>query len=307
MTTGTRLIVIVKGMETLPYEPRHAGAGPAGRLVAGRYRLGPLLGRGGMGSVWLAEDELLGRPVAVKQVAETGRTARARALDEARAAASVTHPGTVRILDLVRDGDEPWIVMEALSGRALADVLRTDGPLPVEEVRRIGLRLLDALEAVHRAGIVHRDVKPGNVQLCADGRVVLIDFGIAFSPGYDSGSPAEGFEGSPAYVSPEQMHGAPPEPASDLFTLGATLYAAVEGRSPFERGDLFATMLAVTEATPAPFHRAGVLRPVIEGLLAADPDRRWTLGQAREALVTPDVFAVKVPMARTRSRRMIDA
>nr|WP_221374215.1 serine/threonine-protein kinase [Actinoplanes polyasparticus] len=288
-------------METLPYEPRHAGAGPAGRLVAGRYRLGALLGRGGMGSVWLAHDELLGRPVAVKRADEPGR-----ALDEARAAASVVHCGTVRILDVVRDGGEPWIVMEALSGRTLADVLREDGPLAVERVRRIGLSLLDALEAVHRAGIVHRDVKPGNVQLCADGRVVLIDFGIACSA-YGPRPPAEGFEGSPAYVSPEQLRGAPPEPASDLFTLGATLYAAVEGRSPFDRGDLVATMLAVTEATPAPFRLAGPLRPVIEGLLAADPGRRRTLRQAREALVTADVTAVKRPMSEPCAGRMIKA
>ncbi|MCM4076359.1 serine/threonine-protein kinase [Paractinoplanes hotanensis] len=289
-------------METLPYEPRHAGTGPAGRLVAGRYRLGALLGRGGMGSVWLADDELLGRPVALKRADEPGRT-----LDEARAAASVVHRGTVRILDLVRDGGEPWIVMEALSGRTLADVLREDGPLAVERVRRVGLSLLDALEAVHRAGIVHRDVKPGNVQLCAEGRVVLIDFGIACSWAYGPRPPAEGFEGSPAYVSPEQLRGAPPEPASDLFTLGATLYAAVEGRSPFDRGDLFATMLAVTEATPAPFRLAGPLRPVIEGLLAADPARRCTLGQAREALVAADVTAVRRPMPETCARRMIKA
>ncbi|WP_253236599.1 serine/threonine-protein kinase [Paractinoplanes aksuensis] len=302
MTTGTRKIAIVEGMRNFPYEPRHAQAGPGGRLVAGRYRLGPLLGRGGMGSVWLADDELLGRPVAVKRADEPGR-----ALEEARAAASVDHPGTVRVLDLVADGDEHWIVMEALSGRTLADVLREDGPRPVEQVRRIGLSLLDALVAVHRAGIVHRDVKPGNVQLCADGRVVLIDFGIAWSPASGPGAPAEGFEGSPAYVSPEQMYGAPPEPASDLFTLGATLYAAVEGRSPFDRGDLFATMLAVTEADPAPFRLAGPLRPVIEGLLAADPARRWTLDQAREALVTADVTAVKRPMSEARSSRMIKA
>jgi eukaryotic-like serine/threonine-protein kinase len=273
-------------------------------LVAGRYRLRSLLGRGGMGSVWLAEDELLGRLVALKHVERGGR---ARALAEARAAASVGHPGVVRVLDLVRDGGEPWIVLEALTGRTLADVLATDGPLPVAEVRRIGLRLLDALEAVHRAGVVHRDLKPGNVQLTHDGRVVLIDFGIAYCPAYDEGPPDDGFAGSPAYVSPEQLHGARPEPASDLFTLGATLYAAVEGRSPFDRGDLFATMLAVTEADPAPFRLAGPLRPVIEGLLTACPDRRFTVAQAREALVTPTVTSVKRPMSPARPASMIKA
>jgi len=293
-------------MTTLSYAPRLAEAQPVGRTVGGRYRLRSQLGRGGMGTVWLADDELLGRPVAIKQVTfEVGRTARARALDEARAGASVNSPGTVRILDLVRDGEQPWIVMEALSGRTLAATVKRDGPLPVERVRQIGLRLLDALEAVHRAGIVHRDVKPANIQLGADGRVVLIDFGIAWSPtataeelddGFEGGGPAwessAVFEGSPAFVSPEQLHGAPPEPESDLFSLGATLFAAVEGRSPFDRGDLFATVLAVTEATPTPFRNAGPLAPVITGLLEADPARRWTIEQARAALLAMAPLAV---------------
>jgi serine/threonine protein kinase len=268
-------------MRTLSHAPE-----PVGSLVAGRYRLRSVLGRGGMGTVWLAGDELLGRTVAVKQVTrDSGPVARGRALDEARTAASVVHPGTVRILDLVRDEENPWIVMEPLTGRTLGATIKRTGPLPVGQVRRIGLRLLDALEAVHRAGIVHRDVKPGNIQLCDDGRVVLIDFGIAWSPAYAPLPPDDGFAGSPAFVSPEQLYGARPEPASDLFSLGATLFAAVEGRSPFDRGDLFATVLAVTEATPAPFRHAGPLAPVIAGLLAADPARRWSISQARAALL----------------------
>ncbi|WP_127502713.1 serine/threonine-protein kinase [Actinoplanes solisilvae] len=292
-------------MRTLPHAPRPAAAEQDERLIAGRYRLGALLGRGGMGSVWLADDELLDRPVAIKQVTlDEGPGARVRALDEARAAASVVHPGTVRILDLVRDADDPWIVMEALTGRTLGATIKQDGPLPVEQVRRIGLRLLDALEAVHRAGVVHRDVKPGNVQLCDDGRVVLIDFGIAWTPDDASGPPADGFQGSPAFVSPEQLYGSRPEPASDLFSLGATLYAAVEGRSPFDRGDLFATVLAVTEATPAPFHRAGPLARVIAGLLAADPAQRWTIAQARSALLSRG-DAGHDHVAKKPARRMI--
>lgn len=292
-------------MRTLPHAPRLAAAEPVGRLVAGRYRLRSLLGRGGMGSVWLADDELLGRPVAIKQVTQSsGPAARVRALDEARAAASVVHPGTVRILDLVRDEEDPWIVMEALTGHTLGATVKGSGPLPVEQVRRIGLRLLDALEAVHRAGIVHRDVKPGNIQLCDDGRVVLIDFGIAWSPGDAPGPPDDGFEGSPAFVSPEQLHGDRPEPASDLFSLGATLFAAVEGRSPFDRGDLFATVLAVTEATPAPFRNAGPLARVIAGLLTADPARRWSIDQARSALLRAGGTAGP-RVSETRSPRMI--
>jgi serine/threonine protein kinase len=154
--------------------------------VAGRYRLRRLLGHGGMGAVWLAHDETLHRPVAIKQVLLTGletgeerSTARARLLREARLAARVNHPGTVQVYDLVEEAGHPWIVMEALPGRTLEAALREDGPLPVDQATSIGLRLLDALQATHRAGIVHRDVKPSNLQLCDGPRVVLTDFGIA--------------------------------------------------------------------------------------------------------------------------------
>ena len=244
-----------------------------------------------MGLVWLAEDELLERPVALKQLAlgdpvsdGCARAARLRALGEARAAARVRHDGVVRIHDIVKDDGCPWIVMEVLSGRALAEVLHAKGPLPVDRAATVGLCLLEVLEATHRAGIVHRDVKPGNVHLCDDGRVVLTDFGIAFVAEDDSSCPLDTFAGSPAYISPEQLRGDRPEPAGDLFSLGATLYAAVEGRPPFDRSDLFATLAAVVEDPPAPFLRAGPLRPVIEGLLAKEPGRRWGIAQARAAL-----------------------
>jgi serine/threonine protein kinase len=263
----------------------------AGRLVAGRYRLRSVLGRGGMGTVWLADDELLQRQVALKKVSvgdpgaeESGRAARLRAVNEARAAARVHHDGAVRIHDVVKDDGRPWIVMEVLSGRTLAETINAEGWLPVDQVTRIGLRLLDVLEATHRAGVVHCDVKPGNVQLCEGGRVVLTDFGIARAMADDSTCPADVLAGSPAYVSPERLHSAKPRPASDLFSLGATLFAAVEGRAPFDRGDMFATLLAVTEAAPGPFLRAGPLRPIIEGLLTKEPERRLTVDQARAAL-----------------------
>ena len=266
-------------------------AEPGGRLVAGRYRLRSVLGRGGMGSVWLAEDELLERPVAVKQITpgdpgsgESGRAARVQALGEARATASVDHVGTVRVHDVVRDGGCAWIVMEALSGRTLAAALDADGPLPVDQVIRVGLRLLDVLEATHRAGIVHRDVKPANVHLGAGGRVVLLDFGIARAMGSGSAVSSGLLAGSPAYISPEQFHNGEVGLESDLFSLGATLFAAVEGRSVFDRGDLFATLTAVVVDPPGPFRLAGPLGPVIEGLLAKEPDRRWSIGRARAAL-----------------------
>jgi serine/threonine protein kinase len=244
-----------------------------------------------MGLVWLAEDELLERPVALKQIIlsdrasdESEKAARLRAVSEARAAARVQHDGAVRIHDVVKDGGRPWIVMEVLSGQTLAATISAAGPLPVDQVARVGLCLLDVLQATHRAGIVHGDVKPGNVHLCESGRVVLTDFGIASTTDDETGPPTETFAGSPAYVSPERLHGAKPEPASDLFSLGATLFAAVEGRAPFDRGDLYDTLMAVAEAAPGPFLRAGPLRPVIEGLLAKDPDRRLSIGPARAAL-----------------------
>jgi serine/threonine protein kinase len=263
---------------------------PGAHLVAGRFRLRSLLGRGGMGRVWLADDELLDRPVAVKQLVLNGlepapmrAQAWACALREARAAARVDHTGAVRIYDVVQEEGCPWIVMELLPGRTLRQTLNEAGPLPVRQVTRVGLRLVDVLQATHRAGIVHRDVTPGNVHLCGGGRVVLTDFGIACA--IDDASPAAGtFPGTPAYVSPERLDGGDSGPACDLFSLGATLFTAVEGRPPFDRGSLLATLTAVLVDRPAPFLRAGPLRPVIEGLLAKDPRLRLSADQARAAL-----------------------
>jgi serine/threonine protein kinase len=264
---------------------------PAGRLVDGRYGLRSLLGRGGMGIVWLAEDELLRRPVALTQIIPNDPTseasrkaARLRAVGEARAAARVRHDGVVGIHDVVKDDGRPWIVMELLSGQTLAKTLDAEGPLPVGQVIRIGLRLLDALREIHRADIVHRDIKPANIHICHGGRVVLTDFGIACTADDDSSSPTQMFAGSPAYASPEMLRGDPARPASDLFSLGATLFAAVEGEPPFDKGDLLATLTAVAEDAPAPFLRAGPLRPVIEGLLAKDPRQRLNVDQARSTL-----------------------
>ena len=262
-----------------------------GRVVAGRYALRRLLGRGGMGAVWLAVDERLRRPVAVKQLVLAGaasdeerREARSRLRYEARLSARVDHPGTVRIYDVAEEAGEPWIVMEALPGRTLEATLRGRGPLPVVPATRLGLGLLEVLEAAHRAGVVHRDVKPSNVQLCGGGRVVLTDFGIAAATQDGLGSGNGKVSGSPAYMAPEQVHGGAVEPASDLFSLGATLYAAVEGRSPFAKGCPVATLTAVVDDPPAPLVRAGPLGPVIQGLLAKDPARRLDTGQARRAL-----------------------
>jgi serine/threonine protein kinase len=293
-TAAVRRSGSADGAATLPVpapsaEPRIPQL--AGRVVAGRYRLQRLLGRGGMGAVWLANDRRLRRPVAVKQLLLTGAVsdeerlaARVRLRDEARLTARVGHPGTVRIYDLVEEAGDAWIVMEPLGGRTLEALLRDWGPLPVGRATRLGLGLLEVLEATHRAGVVHRDVKPSNVQLCGGGRVVLTDFGIAATT---DGGPGDGngrASGSPGYMAPEQVHGGVVEPASDLFSLGATLYTAVEGRSPFAKGCPLATLTAVVHEPPAPFLRAGPLAPVIEGLLAKDPGQRLDTDRARRAL-----------------------
>ena len=263
-----------------------------GRLVGGRYRLRCLLGRGGMGRVWRATDELLGRDVALKQVIVTET-----ALVEARALARLDHPGIVRVHDLIEDGGEPWIVLELLTGRTLAATL-AEGPMPVAEVARIALRVLDALQAVHRAGLVHRDVKPANIQICDDGRVVLTDFGIASVLDDDESTMmAGGIAGSPAYLSPERARGDADGPESDLFSLGATLYAAVEGRPPFGTGDPFSTLVAVVQDPPEPFRYAGPLAPVLQGLLLKRPADRLTAEQAAEHLRRRGVSVVDQAVA----------
>jgi eukaryotic-like serine/threonine-protein kinase len=265
----------------------------AARLVAGRYRLRALLGRGGMGRVWLAEDELLHRPVALKQAVLSERTSDDwypgdnpdRLLIEACAAATVNHKGAVTIYDVVTDDSRTWIVMEPLSGRTLAESITMEGSLSIARVTHIGLRLLDVLMAAHRVGILHCDVKPANVHLCDDGRVVLTDFGIACSMLDEASDRTQMLAGSPLYTAPERLRGGNPEPACDMFSLGATLFAAVEGKPPFSGSSLFDTVIAVVEGEPAPCLHAGPLRAVIEGLLAKNPADRLTGDQARAALV----------------------
>jgi hypothetical protein len=261
------------------------------RVVAGRYRLTTLLGRGGMGAVWCAHDDVLERTVAIKEVdlpavgsEEEHEALRLRVLREARTAARLDHPNVVRIFDVAEDEGRPWIVMEVLTGRSLAEEIKAEGPLPPARVATIGLAVLDALEAAHRVGVVHRDVKPGNVQLCEGGRVVLTDFGIASSSSDSSITRTGEVVGSPAYMSPERARGGAMAPESDLFSLGATLYHAVEGTQPFERPTPIATLTAVVNDAPGSFSAAGPLRPVLVGLLAKRPEDRWDAGRVRAAL-----------------------
>ncbi len=268
---------------------------PEGRLVAGRYRLLSPLGSGGMGTVWRAQDEVLGRGVAVKEVvfphglsAQDRDVLRERTRREARAAARLDHPSAVTVFDVVEEEGSPFLVMELVEARPLSQVVRSDGPLSPSATARVGLALLGALELAHQQGIVHRDVKPGNVLLGPGshdtGRVVLTDFGIASSVGDSSITSTGLLLGSPSYIAPERARGLPPEPASDLWSLGATLFTAVEGRPPYDGGDPLTTVTAVVTGEHAPFERAGPLQEVLEGLLEREPSRRLTAVAARRML-----------------------
>ncbi|MGK5741625.1 protein kinase domain-containing protein [Micromonospora sp. URMC 103] len=261
-------------------------------LIAGRYRLVDLVGTGGMGRVWLARDEMLHRDVAVKEIVppawlgEAERDeVRLRSLREARTAARLNHPNVVRLYDVVHDRDSPWIVMEYVESRSVQQILATDGPLSPGRTARIGLAVLAALRAAHTAGVLHRDVKPHNVLVAADGRVVLTDFGLATFTGGDGGMTGPGMIlGSPHFVAPERARDGVSDPRTDLWSLGATLYAAVEGRPPYARANAMATLTALATEPPAPMRRAGPLRPVLTGLLQRDPWRRLTAAEAEPLL-----------------------
>lgn len=266
---------------------------PAPRLVAGRYRLDAVLGRGTMGTVWSAHDEVLGRPVAIKEVllppgipdAEADAL-RERSLREARAIAALSHPNVVTLYDVAREGNAPFVVMELVASRSLAE-LTLDGPLPSQQVVTIGAAVAAALQAAHAAGITHRDVKPGNVLVAHDGRIKLTDFGIARNPA-DRTLTATGLMlGSPAYIAPEIASGGPVNPASDLWGLGATLFAAVEGRPPYDAGTAMATVAAVVQDDVPQTSCSGPLAEVISGLMVKDPARRLPLSRVRQLLGAP--------------------
>ena len=262
-----------------------------GTTIGGRYTLRAAIGHGGMGTVWQAADSLLRRDVAVKEVllpagmAAEDRTAMyERTLREARAAAALSHPSVVQVYDVVTEGGRPWIVMELLHARSLADLIISDGPLAPRAVAKIGVALLGALEVAHSAGVLHRDVKPANVLICTDGRCVLTDFGVARMPAESNLTTPGMVLGSPHFISPERAVGGKFGPPSDLFSLGVSLFTAVEGRPPFDRGDPFETMRAIVEDPPVRPVRAGALAPVLYGLLEKDPARRWDVTRARQVL-----------------------
>ncbi|MEV8064606.1 serine/threonine-protein kinase [Streptomyces sp. NPDC085995] len=274
-----------------------------GQLLAGRYRLADSIGRGGMGRVWRAHDEVLNRTVAIKEltaalyVSESDQAvllARTRA--EARAAARINHSAVVTVHDVLEHDGRPWIVMELVEGHSLADAVKERGRVEPAEAARIGLWVLGALRAAHTAGVLHRDVKPGNVLLGRDGRVLLTDFGIAQIEGDTTITRTGEVVGSVDYLAPERVRGHDPGPASDLWALGATLYTAVEGLSPFRRTSPLTTMQAVVDEEPRETEYAGPLAPVITALLRKDPAHR------------PDVFAAEQLLAEAaEGRRPRDA
>jgi eukaryotic-like serine/threonine-protein kinase len=272
-------------------------------ILAGRYRLLDVVGRGGMGRVWRAHDLLLDRDVAVKEVLpitglpETREELTRRTIREARAAARLTHPNAVLVFDVEFAEDRPWIVMELVAGRSLDTLVRQDGPLDVAAVARIGLVLLDVLDAAHRIGILHRDIKPHNILVADNGRIKLGDFGVAGAvPGAgtgsgESGPPAEVTPrgvtfASPSYVAPERAADGSSTIETDLWSLGATLYWAVEGRPPYSRAGVTRQLAALASEPPDPVVRAGPLAPVLYGLLQRVPKRRLTPAEARTLLRT---------------------
>ncbi|WP_326555538.1 serine/threonine-protein kinase [Micromonospora sp. NBC_01813] len=261
------------------------------QLVADRYRLVEPLGQGGMGRVWMARDEVLHRDVAIKELVpppglttQERREMRERSMREARAIARLNHINVVRVFDVLQTDGDPWIVMEYVASRSLQDVLAEAGPVPAVRAAEIGLGVLGALRSAHLSGVMHRDVKPGNVLLGHDGRVVLTDFGLATVPGDPNVTRTGLVLGSPAYIAPERARTGSAGPEGDLWSLGATLYAAVEGQSPYARPTAIATLSALATEPPPPARRAGPLKPVLAGLLRKDPHARMKADEAERLL-----------------------
>ncbi|GGZ57795.1 serine/threonine protein kinase [Streptomyces bluensis] len=283
------------------------------RVVADRYRLEARIGRGGMGVVWRATDQLLGRRVAVKELildrsldGDESRRQRERTLREARAVAQLSHPHIIVVHDVVEHDERPYLVMELIDGGSLAERVAAHGPVDAREAARIGIDLLGALRRAHDAGVLHRDLKPANVLLEAGtDRVVLTDFGTAQIAGATTLTETGSFVGSPEYTAPERMSGARTGPESDLWSLGALLCAVLSGESPFRRDSLGGILHAVVTDEIRPPAQAGPLLPVVRGLLERDPDRRLNATEAEQLLRayletgrTPPVGAGRTPVRR---------
>jgi len=261
------------------------------RMVAGRYAILNELGRGGMGIVWLAEDTMIGRHVAIKElhlpegVPHSERTTfEQRVLREARTAGRLNDPAVVTVYDVVQESGATYIVMELIQAPTLSDVIKERGPLPAEQVAKLADQLLSALDAAHQAGIIHRDVKPSNIMLAANGRAKLTDFGIAQSLDDPRLTSSGILIGSPSYMAPERIRGEEAGAPSDLWALGAVLFYAIEGYSPYERATTAATMHSILSEVPYLTRGQGALASVVTGLMINTPQARLNSGQARGLL-----------------------
>ncbi|GAB88095.1 putative serine/threonine protein kinase [Gordonia rhizosphera NBRC 16068] len=264
--------------------------------MAGRYRLRSRIGGGGMGTVWLAHDQLLARDVAVKQVVsteglseESADNLRQRAMREGRIAAKLAHRNAIAVHDVALDRGEPWLVMEYLPSRSVAQILHTARTLDVDQAAQIGAQVADAMATAHTAGIIHRDIKPGNILVTTTGRdaglVKITDFGISRAKDDTAANQSGVITGTPAYFAPEVARGADPGEASDVYSLGATVYTLVEGRPPFGvDDDSLALLHKVARARINPMTRADALEPVLLAMLEPHPDKRPTMAQARDRL-----------------------
>jgi hypothetical protein len=239
-----------------------------------------------MGTVWLGTDEVLGRPVALKRLGAADSPVRARAEREARLAARLSHPHLVAVFDLAIEGEDQWLVMEYVDGPTLAALVADRGPLTPDEAAPLIAQVADALAAAHEAGIVHRDVKPSNVLIDPEGQAKLTDFGVARSTEADATLTQTGFvTGSPAYLSPELASGGRVTPATDVWSLGATLFHALTGRPPYDVGDnVVGALYRIVHEEPPRAENAGWLAPLLAGAMTRDPAYRWTLEHVRAFL-----------------------
>lgn len=264
------------------------GSGMQPEIVGGRYRVLRAIGRGGMGTVWLCRDETLAREVAVKEVGllpGQSVTDTARALREARSTAALSHPNVVSVYDVVQEDDRVWMVMEYVPSRTLSHVIHEEGAIEPSRVAAIGAQLADGLAAAHAAGVTHRDVKPANVFLADKGVAKIGDFGLSRTAGDPTLTQSGMLTGTPSYFSPEVATGSEPSPASDVWALGATLYAAVEGRPPYPpRENPVAVLHEIAHQPPPRPRRAEGLEPVLTRMLDRDPTTRWSMKDARDAL-----------------------
>ena len=281
-------------------------------LIAGRYQVLRAIGHGGMGTVWLCRDQVLGREVAVKHVGALpgeSATETKRAMREARSAAALNHPNAVAVYDVVNHDGRPWLVMEYVEGQTLADEISHAGQLSPQRVADIGSQLAGALARAHERGIVHRDIKPGNVLIDKAGRPKISDFGIARRKGDEQLTQIGFLTGTPGYLSPELARGGDPHSASDVWALGATLYAAVEGQPPYEpNSNPTALLQTIATQPPRPMSHAGAVGPAIDAMMSQDPARRWDMATSAQRLgriarVEPTAVMPRVGPTGTASMR----